>query len=70
MYGSSTENVVLRKHFLGIIWDLWERFSARSEIQSLNPHRLFIFKGWFWELVLKKLFNNDDEKCSKNCTVN
>ena len=33
-----------------------------------NHHRLFIFKGWFWESVLKKLFNNDQEKCCKNST--
>jgi len=35
-----------------------------------NPNRLFILEGWFWKSVFKKLFNNDDENCSKNYSVN
>ena len=69
MYGSWTENVVLWRNFLGIIWDLWDVFtvhicSARAQIQSLIPYRLFIFEGLFWELI-----NNDDEKSSKYSAV-
>ena len=27
------------------------------------------FEGWFWKSAFKKLFNKDDEKCSKISTV-
>ena len=41
MYGSWTENEVLWRNVLGIIWDLWDVFtvhicSARSQVQSLK----------------------------------
>ena len=32
---------------------------------SSNPHRLYILERWFWELVLFKLFNDDQDKCNK-----
>jgi len=69
MYGSSTEKVVLRRIFLGIICDVFTVHICyeRAQIQSLKS---FTFEGWFWESVLKKLFNNDDEKCSKESAVN
>ena len=32
---------------------------------SSNPHRLYILERWFWELVLFKLFNDDQDKRNK-----
>ena len=37
-----------------------------NAVFKINPHRLSIFKSWFWETVLLKVFNDDCEKCYKN----
>ena len=69
MYGSWTENVVLWRLYLGIIWGLWDVYtgqirSAKQKFNLQNHHRLFILRDDF-----EKLFNNYDEKWSENSIV-
>ena len=74
MYVSWTENLVLWRNCLGIIWDQWDVFtvhicSAWAQIQSLKSSTIVYFR-WVWESAFNILFNKEDEKCSKNSTVN
>ena len=63
MYGS-------KEIFLGFIWDLSDVFTvilspARVQIQFLNSYFIVqcpFWREYFWELVLKKIFNNNSTK--------
>jgi len=63
MYGSWTENVVLWRIFQESVetYKTLLRLHiclARAQIQSLKSWKIVHLKKWFWESVLKKLFNN------------
>ena len=69
MYDSLTENKVLWRFFLRIPIRHKKRFNDVQLLSlcAVNVQRL---GGYVLKIDLKKIINNDDEKCKQNSTVN